>query len=239
MIRKISAITIFALLAATSLKAQNRDFRKERAELAREEREEKRRLKAEMSHQSRPSYGTNILRLSPISALDIGVGFGASYEKIIGAEQMIGVVLPVYLMLENKSNYNPWPGQYNGNDAEYNAYFYFTPGVKIYPFGQRKVTYAVGPNLVFGYGGGKEMRYDNMYSYSELVTITKLRIGMLVNNYVNFQITPSFNLGLEAGLGVRYIDRETWDSLVLYDNVTYSRGINATGVFSFTIGYRF
>lgn len=234
MLRKTVMITLFATVAATAAFAQ-RNFRKEKADLAREEREERRRMRSERPERGRMDYGANILRISPITAMDVGVGFGLSYERILDRQQMIGLVLPFHLLLENDGD-----TFFNGNNGSDNtrAYFYFTPGLKIYPFGQRRVTYAVGPSLMLGYGGGKEWRYDGM-NYGS-VDMTKFRLGMLVNNYVNFQIGPSFNLGLELGLGVRYLDRETTEyNFPPYNTYTVNNGLEATGQFSMTLGFRF
>lgn len=237
MIKKIAAITFIATLAVSSAFAQRRDFRKERAELAREEREERRRDRVEPL---KLNYGSNIIRVSPFTAMDVGVGFGLSYEKLFGKDQMVGLVLPLHLMFGvNDGNFGTGYG-YNSDATK--AYGYFTPGLKIYPFGQRKVTYAVGPTLMFGYGGGKEWRYNYGISgpgYEEYVDVTKLRVGLLVSNYLNFNISESFNIGLEAGVGVRYLDRETISGSSFMQNGTYSQGINPTGNFSLTLGYRF
>jgi hypothetical protein len=222
MLRKIAVLTSIIALTFQSLSAQERDFRKERAELARQEREQKR----QMHQQPVADYGTNILSLAPFAVLDIGVGVGMSYEKIFGADQNLGLILPVYILFDDFEN-DPY---YSNNNS--GSYFYFAPGLKVYPFGQRKTTYAIGPNLFVGGGTGKETQYDmfgNMYTQD----ISKFRLGILINNYLNFQFTKNFNLGLQGGLGVRYIDRET------YNGYTDSRGMAVTGQFSITLGYRF
>jgi len=231
MLRKIAVLTSVALLTLNNLFAQERDYRKERAELARQEKAEKRRHR----DQEKLSYGTNILSLSPFSALDIGIGFGASYEKIVGADQNIGIVFPVHLMFELNDDY--YYGNYNNGNNYNNAYFYFTPGLKIYPFGQRRITYAVGPNLMFGAGGGKEWKYDNQGNYYQ-ADVNKLRIGMLINNYVNFQFTKNFNLNIQAGLGVRYVDHESVSDN-FYGDYSLNHGMNVTGQFTLSLGYRF
>lgn len=233
MLKKIVALSLLATITVNAAFAQGRDFRRERAELARQEKEERRKMRTERVD---VNYGTNILRLSPITAMDLGVGFGLSYEKIFGKDQMVGLILPVYMLLNDQNSYDP----FNGTDDAVNnhTYFYFNPGLKIYPFGQRKVTYAVGPSLLFGTGGGTEWRFNNMLGINEQTDVTKLRMGMLVNNYVNFQITKGFNLGLELGLGALYIDRETIDRPNVASQ-TYNNGINVTGAFSLTLGYRF
>jgi hypothetical protein len=185
-------------------------------------------------------YGANILRIAPITAMDVGLGFGLGYEYIFGEKQMIGLVLPVSLLFENKNTVDistPY------NNPKYNTYVYFTPGIKIYPFGQRKVTYAVGPNLMLGYGGGSEWqpRID-LYGaeYLDAVRTMHWRVGLLVNNYVNFQFTRHFNLGIEGGLGMRYLDKVSYSGSPYYaGNGTVNNGVDITGQFSLTLGYRF
>jgi hypothetical protein len=236
MLRKAIVLTTLATLSLTSVNAQSRNYRKEREALAKEQKEERRREREQMLA-SRPSidYNTNIIRLAPLTAMDLGVGFGLSYEKIFGEEKMIGVILPVSLLLDQNNDYSPW----GNGDNRYNTYFYFHPGLKIYPFGQRRVTYAVGPNLMLGYGGGKHWIFDPNTNTQYLSDRTRLRVGMLVNNYVNFNISSAFSLGLEAGLGVLYIDRETIERAPGGGSQTNSRGITATGQFSMTMGFRF
>lgn len=233
MLRKIAVLTSLATISLNTLFAQERDYRKERAELARQEKEAKRKHRGE---QDKINYGTNILSVSPFSVLDIGIGFGLSYEKIIGPEQNVGIILPVHLLFDVENNYDY--GYAYANNEYNNAYFYFTPGLKIYPFGQRKVTYAVGPNLMFGAGGGKEWRYNNSTSATEQFDVTKIRVGMLVNNYLNVNFTKGFNMSVQAGLGVRYIDRETASSYGMNEQTT-NRGMNVTGQFTLSLGYRF
>src|SRR6218665_945528 len=169
MLKKIVALTLLTIVTMNAAFAQGRDFRRERAELARQEKEERRRVR---TARESVDYGTNILRISPITAMDLGVGFGLSYEKILGKEQMVGVVLPVYLLLDGQNNYDPFGNGYSDNNST-KAYFYFNPGLKIYPFGQRRVTYAVGPSLMIGAGGGTEWRYNNQTGYEEQTDITK------------------------------------------------------------------
>jgi len=185
----------------------------------------------------------NILRLHPITAMDIGVGFSISYERLLGAEQKIGLVLPVSMLVQSTGNNGFFTQAYDYNEKRYNMYAYFTPGVKFYPFGHRKVTYAVGPNLLLAYGGGNEWQYrmDNKgVEYLEDVKTTRVRLGVLVNNYVNFQISSKFNLGLEGGLGFRYYDRQTLTGSPFYaGNGSTVQGVDMTGQFSLSLGYCF
>jgi len=186
---------------------------------------------------SRPVYGDNIIRFNPIKAMDIGTGPGISYEHIFGADKNIGLVLPFSLLLSDEDD-----GYYSGYDAaHYATYFYFTPGLKFYPFGQRRCTYAIGPNLMLGYGGGErtESQYDPVTQsyYLDQFKTRVFRLGILVNNYFNFQVTPAFNIGAALGLGARYIDHET-ETRGGHD-VSYNHPIAVTGQFTLSIGYRF
>jgi len=215
MIRKTVAAALWMLSAATFASAQSPETQEEHA------------------------YGSNTIRIAPITAMDAGVGFGLSYERILGKDQMIGLVLPVSMILENKQH-NDLGSMYN--TARYNTYVYFTPGLKIYPMGQRRVTYAVGPSLLLAWGGGNQWQYrsDLTGTYLEDVKMTRLRLGMLVTNYVNFQISRSFNLGLEGALGVRYYDRTSYSGPASYaGNGEFSNGFDITGQFSLSFGYRF
>ncbi|WP_118973566.1 hypothetical protein [Taibaiella koreensis] len=235
MFKKFGSLALFALLATTSLNAQHRrDFRREREQLAREERAEKRRMREERGQQPGAAYGTNILRVAPLTVMDVGVGFGISYEKILDKNQMIGLILPVHFLISDNDDF------FSGNNnslSNTQTYFYFTPGLKVYPFGQRRVTYAVGPSLMLGYGGGKDYQYDYLTGLTTDADIRKFRLGMLVNNYVNFQLGPTFNLGLELGIGVRYLDQERVE---FRDYTrTENKDLDATGQFSLTLGYRF
>ncbi len=185
-------------------------------------------------------YGANILRLAPITAMDVGVGFAVSYERLFGPEQRIGVIVPVSLLLENKNS----PDINNiYSSSRYNTYVYFTPGVKLYPFGQRKVTYAIGTNLMIGYGGGSEWQSrTDAYGVIHLDAIqtTRWRLGVLLNNYVNFQFSRKFNLGIDGGLGIRYLDKTSYSGSQFYaGNGNVNNGFDITGQFSLTLGYRF
>lgn len=186
-------------------------------------------------NRSRPVYGDNIIRFNPIKALDIAAGPGISYEHLFGEDKSIGLVLPFSMLLANEDDY------YGYDDTHYATYFYFTPGLKFYPFGQRRCTYAIGPNLMLGYGGGERMesQYDPItqrYYYDEFKSRV-FRLGILVNNYFNFQVTPAFSIGASAGLGARYIDHETRSGGG--HDVTYNGPITVTGEITLSIGYRF
>ncbi len=181
--------------------------------------------------QNRALYNstTNIIRISPITALDMGAGLGMGYEKILGKDRSISIILPAYFLFDTDSYNN----SYKDN------YIYFTPGLKVYPFGQRKVTYALGPNLMLGYGKESFSDYNYNTNQYDNTKITHLRMGVIVNNYVNFNITPVLNLGLELGLGVCYIAKTTTERDFFPYKTTNYKALEPTGLFSMTLGFRF
>lgn len=189
---------------------------------------------AQKANKQSYDYGSNVIRIAPLSALDIGVGFGISYERLLGKEKMVGLILPFNLILENKDSWGM-------NESEgYNNYLYLTPGIKVYPGGsQKKVSYAVGPTVMMAFGGGSEWRDSNdPWGSSTLTEKSVFRLGMLVNNYLNFQLSQNVNMGLELGLGVRYLDNVTYTKQTGVSK-SNSNGFQPTGQFSFTFGYRF
>lgn len=179
-------------------------------------------------------YGTNIITISPLTVMDYGAGVGLSYEKIFGADKNIGVVLPFSLMLESN---NGAGYQYSPSSSGSNANIYFTPGLKIYPFGHSRVTYAVGPTFMVTYGRSSNVWYTGFPVYG--AKISWLRMGAMATNYLNFQVTRSLNLGLEMGLGVRYLDQQTYTEPGLAAPVKTNRGVKPTGRFALTFGFRF
>jgi hypothetical protein len=178
------------------------------------------------------SFSNNLINISPFKAVDSGPGFGLSYEVIVDKGGNFGIILPFTITIPESSTYF-FDSNNNGS-----VMYYFSPGLKIYPFGQRKVTYAVGPNFFVGAG-----RRWNSSSVYDPVTGTYVnggadtdmfRMGLLVNNYINFQVTPKFQISLNGGLGSRYIDREKYLS-----QTTLTRGLQITGEFTFSLGLRF
>lgn len=176
--------------------------------------------------------GRNRIDLSPFKALDSGPGFGISYERILDKRGNFGLLLPFTVTIPD-SYYIPSISD-NADDQMY----YFSPSLKVYPFGQKRVTYAVGPTLFAGIG--RKWNTTNTYDPKTGVTTThdeqrdRFRMGLIVNNYVNFQITPHFQIGLNAGLGPRYIDREKYQS-----NLYRDKRMEITGEFNFSLGFRF
>jgi len=178
---------------------------------------------------ARKEYGKNIFTLSPFKAIDSGPGLGVSYERLVGENQYLGIILPLSLIFKESYNYN----SSGGSENNYLTNFYISPGVKIYPFGQRKVTYAVGPNLMLGFLKDRNSIYMSS-GYVQYQDVDRFRLGVIINNYLNFQITPLINVGISGGLGMRYLDRSTPSSAN-----SYSDNFTVTGEFAFNFGFRF
>lgn len=168
-------------------------------------------------------YSPNIIRFTPVTIFDNSVGIGFSYERILDKDGKISVNIPVYLGLNTNNGFNSGPGYYNNS----NYSMLLNPGVKFYPGGQRKVTYALGASLF------TMMGEDDYYYGGPADNADYLKAGIMINNYVHFNITPKFNLGLELGLGPSYINR--------YQTTYYTHheGISFSAQFGFHMGFRF
>ncbi|RQO30092.1 hypothetical protein DBR32_10925 [Taibaiella sp. KBW10] len=178
----------------------------------------------------RPVYGANIVRIMPLTVFNDGVGLGLSYERILDKDGKVGVNIPVSLGIRNNS--------YNGSTGSYDQRMNYTvlvnPGIKFYPSGQRKVTYAIGASLFAAMGTDDSYRIDNLgiYHYTEG---SFLKTGIMVNNYLQFNLSPKINIGLELGIGPMYLNQYKDNNT----NTTTNYGIDVMGQFSFHIGYRF
>ncbi|WP_129020147.1 hypothetical protein [Edaphocola flava] len=172
---------------------------------------------------ARPLYGPNVVRFTPVTVFDNSVGIGFAYERILDKEGKISVNIPIYLGINTNSGYYSGPG-YNNNT---NYSMLLNPGVKFYPAGQRRVTYALGASLF------TMMGEDDYYYGGPADKADYLKAGIMINNYVHFNITPKFNLGLELGVGPSYINQ--------YKTVNYTNneGIGFSAQFGFHMGFRF
>jgi hypothetical protein len=181
----------------------------------------------------------NFARLYPFAVMDVGVGVGASFERLFGQKKNLGLILPGFLILQGNSN----PTTVNQDNKSYDAYFYFAPGFKFYPNGHKKLTYAVGPSLMFGFCNSK-FETPGTNSNGEPITATvkyaRKRFGVLANNYVTLEFSKYFDIGLEGGLGVCYFDRESYKGPEFYPgDPSKNKGVDITGQFSLSIGYKF
>lgn len=159
----------------------------------------------------------NLINFSPSKFFISGPGVGVSYERILDNKGRLGFIFPVSYTIADE-----------GIESSYYDMLYFSPGLKIYPFKQRNTTYAVGPTLFYGISTGKNKNSD----------ASKHVQGLLINNYVNFQITSKFQIGMNLGIGTRY-DSSNY-VIRNYNNLEYSyRPFIPTLEFNFNLGFRF
>lgn len=149
----------------------------------------------------------NAIRFSPIGVNEVGVTVGLEYEKFFNNNPKLSFIAPVDVTFRQ---HDFW---WNNNDASHPAYVFFRPGFKFYPSSPtRPVKYAIGSNLVLGHGNIS--RYSSTYdshgnwtNYREKTANTKL--GVMVTNYVNFDISRNFTMGIHFGLGVLYLNKNS------------------------------
>jgi hypothetical protein len=171
--------------------------------------------------------GKNLINISPVKFMDIGPGFGISYERILDKKGIFSLVLPVSLIFTDDYVL------FDDGDLNGATMVYFSPGLKIYPFGQKKVTYAVGPSLFYGKGEKSQYYYNDPNSFGYRANDCE-RAGIIINNYINFQITPKFQIGMNAGFGTRYHDKTTNGNGEIFQN-----SFKITGELNFNLGFRF
>jgi len=151
---------------------------------------------------------SNALRFSPVGVNEIGTTVGISYEKYLAQNSRVSLVFPLDIVFRQHERY--W-GQGNISSP---AYFYFTPGFKFYPASTiRPVKYAIGSNLVLG--SGDRYYYSGEYDpngtwYQSHVKANNTRIGVMVTNYVNFDISRKFTMGINLGFGLLYVDKSDY-----------------------------
>jgi hypothetical protein len=143
----------------------------------------------------------NALRFSPIGINEVGVTVGAEYEHYFKNNPKLSFIAPVDVTFRQHDSY--W------NDERTNpAYVFFRPGFKFYPSTKvRPVKYAIGSNLVIGHGQLSRYNYDNWNSNNNRYeNVKNTRLGVMVTNYVNFDISRNFTMGINFGLGILYLN---------------------------------
>lgn len=132
----------------------------------------------------------------------------AMYPYILNVE---GQGLGAFIEIGLAQKYNMsivLPAMFTIGDSWGEDGFEFAPGLKFYPGDRhRKVVYGIGPNVYFFRG-----------DYSS-------KLGMIANNYLDINITESFGMAFEGGIGVSYIDGNDY--------------FNPYVRFGFSLGFRF
>ncbi|MCD8539431.1 MAG: hypothetical protein LRY55_06430 [Leadbetterella sp.] len=150
-------------------------------------------------------HNTNALRFSPIGVNEIGATVGLNYEKYLGKNPRLSLIFPLDIVFRQHDTF------WERDEVSSPAYFYFTPGFKFYPsIKERPVKYAIGSNLVLG--SGDRYYYTSDYNpdgtwNSNYERSHNTRLGVMVTNYVNFDISPKFTMGINLGFGLLYVDK--------------------------------
>ncbi|MBP6334802.1 MAG: hypothetical protein KA444_04955 [Bacteroidia bacterium] len=179
-------------------------------------------------------YGKNIISFSPIQITainpinderDADVCVNFSYERI-SENEAFGFKLPVSFSLKD-------------------PYYYIMPVLKIYPFKQGVVKYAIGPQFYFGFGEIERRfsSYNYPYTPDTTINVNKTQVGFMINHSLNFSIMQNFYMGIEASLGINYYDSNKdedyqLDSYYYPDNYNDSQFYPAFHM-GFAMGYRF
>lgn len=183
----------------------------------------KQSVAAEAKLELTQNFARNIIKYH---LFDVVYGdFTFSYERILSSGT-IGIVIPVGLGYAYNTDY------FSSSEIVKNM-FYSGIGVYVYPTGQGKWRYFLGPNVRVGYGKQNYwMTYwdeNGNYLYDDEETAEGIYTKFMVDNGVVF--TPVRNLSLSAvvGVGVRYFPQAFYS----YD------AFLPTGTFMVNIGYRF
>lgn len=174
-------------------------------------------------------FGKDILAFYPFQVIltnanqtqpDLTVG--VSYERIFNNEHL-SFKLPVFASIQEQ-------------------YFYIMPTLKIYPFGQGLVRFAVGPQLLFGYGNGSYniTKYDQVNGYyTQEVSGTKKQFGFMINPSLNVTMSKHFYLTVESSLGIIYYDSMPYDNSTYYNASNTNNPVSPAFQLNFGLGYRF
>ncbi|HTB51978.1 MAG TPA: hypothetical protein VK718_04315 [Ferruginibacter sp.] len=198
-------------------------------------------------------FGKNILsfafiQVSEITGMNTGStdnafpGIGIHYEHMLNDAGTWSFYLPATLSFYNISNGDDY------YDYSTHAFFYMYPGVKFYPLGsKRRISYSVGPSLAIGFG----RRYfaEGQYSFTDstdvysYATASKpvLKLGLMINNGLNFMLGKHLYLGAELGLGVTFYNNDYNEDHSFDYNVSNNKNHAGTPIVQFNakFGYRF
>jgi hypothetical protein len=184
------------------------------------------------------TLGKNVLRIAPVTFFYGGIGGSISYERFIDKNQQLSFYLPIHAGVRSyyigqESLY----GYYTSADED-NYSIMVQPGIKMYPMGShRKVNFAMAASAFVTYGTDKGYKVDlnaNNY-YQQYDDGREMRIGTTMSPSFTAQLSPSFNVGLEAFLGLSVYNKYKSD---LFPKMSQGPLQTMAGI-SFQIGYRF
>jgi hypothetical protein len=104
-------------------------------------------------------------------------------------------------------------------------------GINLFPTGQHRVTYYLGPEIHVGIGEDyTQSDYDPYYGCYLESTLSQFVYGrLMINNGIAYSPVPNLRLNATFGLGIRYYDLPN----------SYDTGVNSTAYFTISMGYAF
>ncbi|NTV84335.1 MAG: hypothetical protein HGA23_08565 [Bacteroidales bacterium] len=185
-------------------------------------------VQGDISKQTKQELATNFAKnVFGYHLFDVIYGdFTFSYERILSSGT-VGIKIPVGFGYAYNSDY------FNNNNEWVKNLFYSGISVYLYPTGQGKWRYFLGPNVRVGYGKQSDWMtyYDDYgnYLYDEEVDNEGIYTKFYMDNGVMFTPVRNFSISAVVGVGVRYFPEAG----------SYSNAVMPTAYFSMNIGYRF
>lgn len=103
-------------------------------------------------------------------------------------------------------------------------------GINLFPTGQHRVTYYLGPELQLGIGEDSVYEYDDIYGYNSYSEPKQFVYGrLIINNGVAYSPVVNFRLNATFGLGIRYYELSN----------SSDEGLQSTAYFTISMGYAF
>lgn len=159
------------------------------------------------------NFGKNIVNLN-LMEFGILLNVNLSYERIL-SEGYLGLLAGYSISMENTSTGNLSSALYN-----YSQRYNFD--INIYPTGQHRVSYFLGPSLIYGI-------YDEEDPVNSDEFISKEYTSFLINNGVMISVSPNFGVSTKLGLGVvRKMDESGYQGIEV-----------GSPLFSFAMSLRF
>lgn len=147
---------------------------------------------SERTGQSKATGYRNTISVAPYQITDESLlGIGIQFERFLNRREKVSFYLPAAVSF------------CKDNHGQKSTYTYLYPGFKIYPWGNRPLSYSIGPSLGFGFG--KKYSYSDILwngaANKEVTEYNTFISGIMVNNGVNVR-TGRFYAGAELGIGV-------------------------------------
>ena len=159
------------------------------------------------STDAKQAYGKNVLSLAPLQFTDNGLGFSLGYERVLDKNGIIAFTIPLI------ATFNLNHGTYYDNathtdkNGHQDAMYYVMPGVRLYPGGNGRVRYGVGPSVMYAAGERSSATYDPITGATNYATKSRNQLGMMLNNSLNINPSAHIHIEFDFGVGFTYLNR--------------------------------